>query len=138
MSRFRTAISSHEDVEPLFRSNKSEVLVLRLCTLPHTSRYSALELVRAADALVPLLQADGHTHTVADAESAPCRANAGLYCPKRLCVGVSGLHAAIDQFSPDRWKVLFFGAKHVDTLAASDLAVKIELLCHGAWIEVNG
>lgn len=106
------------------------LLVLCFGALSDTARDTALDLVRSADALVPLLEAHGHADTVADAVPAPRGADTALDRPQGLGIGVPALHARVDELLPDGEQVLLLGAKHVDALAAGDLGVQAVLLCN--------
>lgn len=50
-------------VPSLVRSDETEVLALRFSAFPHAAADAALELVRRANALVSLLQLNGHCTT---------------------------------------------------------------------------
>lgn len=140
-----TTVASDVDVIALVCSNETEtadvslvtsaahtfhsLLVLRLRTFPDAPRDSRLELVRRPDALVPVLQLDGHADTVFNTETAPCGPHTTLDCPQRLCIRMSRLHARLHQRRPDVHQILLLRSKHVYPLPASDFAVKPVLLC---------
>ncbi|GKT86390.1 LOW QUALITY PROTEIN: cellobiohydrolase A [Colletotrichum tofieldiae] len=134
-----TAVAGHEDVEALVGGDEAEarrsgysLLVLGFGALAHTAADTALDLVRRADALVPLLQPHRHADAVADAVTAPRRADAALDRSQRLGVRVPRLHAGLDQHPPNVQQVLLLGAEHVDALPAGDLGVEVVLGRHVA------
>jgi hypothetical protein len=76
-------------VPTLVRGDEPKVLALRLGTLSHAPAHASLELVRAPDSLVPVLQVDGHTHRVSDSEPAPVGSDARLDGSQRLAIRVT-------------------------------------------------
>ncbi len=103
------------------------LFALGLGALAHATADAALDLVRTANTLIPLLDAQGHAHAVAHAVPTPCAADAALDGAQRLGVGVAALHAALDEPPPDGDQVLLLGPEHVNALPAGDLGVQVVL-----------
>src|SRR5262249_54047572 len=104
--------------------DQPEVLALGLGALADAAADGALELVRRADALVAVLDADRECGRVLHAVAAPGRADAALDRAHRLAVRVAALEAGGDQPLPDLGELLDAGAEQVDALAAGDLGVQ--------------
>lgn len=86
VARFGAAVASDEDVEALVCGDEAEVLGLRFGALSNAAGDAAFHFMGGADALVPLLEADGHADAVADAEAAPVGADAALQLWSVYCI----------------------------------------------------
>ena len=124
----RAAVAADVDVPALLGGDEAEVLALRLGALAHAAAHRALELVRRANALVAVLDADGEGGRVLHAVAAPRRADAALHRAERLAVRVAALEPGRDELLPDLGELLDARAEEVDALAAGDLGVEAVLL----------
>src|SRR5207248_3415846 len=87
--RLHAAVAAQVEVVALLGGDDAEVLPLGLGALAGTAGDRGLELVRRAQALVAILQADGQRDRVLHAAAAPGAADARLHRPQRLAVGVA-------------------------------------------------
>src|SRR6478735_4285335 len=110
------------------RWGQNILFALSFSTLSHTTTHTTLDLMRSSNTLVSLLQTNGHTNTVTQTESTPCRTNATLDGSQRLSISMTGLHTTSNKLAPDVEKVLLLGTKQVDTLTTCDLGVEVVLL----------
>src|SRR5581483_11901220 len=101
VARLGTAVAADVEVVTLLGGDQAEILALRLGTLADAAGDGGLELVRGADPLVALLDADREADGVLHAVAAPRRADAALDRAHRLAVSVPALEAGLDQFLPD-------------------------------------
>ena len=130
MPRPHAAIAADVEIPADLGGNDAHILALRLGAFPGTPGNGELELVRGTQALVAILDVDGHANAVEDAVATPSAADAGLHGAHRLAVGVAGLEAGVDQLAPNQRQFVYLGTEEIDALAASDLGVKIVLLGH--------
>ena len=128
MLRTNTSIARDKDIEALVCRNKTKVLILCFGTLSHAAGDTTFDLVRSSDALVSLLEPDGHTNTVANAKSTPRSTHTAFDCSKRFGVSVPTFHAALHELGPDIDEILLAGSEHVNALTTCDLHVQIVLL----------
>ncbi len=126
--RLGAAVAADVEVVALLRGDQAEVLALGLGALADAAGDGHLDLVRRADALVAVLDANGEADGVLHAVAAPGRADAALHGAQRLAVGVAAFEAGVDQLLPDVGQVLHLGAEQIDPLAAGDLRVQAVLL----------
>ena len=126
--RLRAAVAADVEVVALLGGDQADVFALRLGTLADAAGDGHLDLVRRADALVAILDADREADRVLHAVAAPGRADAALHGAQRLAVGVAALEAGVDQLFPDVGQVLHLRAEQVDPLPAGDLGVEVVLL----------
>lgn len=124
------AVAAHVQIPALVSGDHADVLALRLGTFAGAAGHGELELVRAAQAFVAVLQAQGHADTVLHAVTAPGAAHARFHRAGRFAVGVAGFEAGFDQLAPDQRKFMQLGTEQVDALAAGDFGVQIVLLGH--------
>ena len=101
VARLGAAVAAHVEVPALLGGDDAEVLALGLGAFADAARDGRLELVRRAQALVAVLDADGEADRVLHAVAAPGRADAALHRAQRLAVGMAALEAGRDQFFPD-------------------------------------
>src|SRR5262249_20818569 len=104
--------------------DQPEVLALRLGTLADAAADRALQLVRRADTLVAVLDADRERGRILHAVAAPGRADAALDGAHRLAVRVAALEPGGDQLLPDLGQLLQPRAEQIDALSAGDLGVQ--------------
>src|SRR5690606_11763080 len=130
VARTHAAVAADVQVPALLGGDHAGVLALRLGTLAGAAGDAELDLVRRAQALVAVLQGQGHADAVVHAVAAPGAAHAGLHGAQALAVGVAGLEAGLDQLGPDIRLVVQLAADHADALAAGDLGVEAVLLGH--------
>mmetsp|Transcript_3581 Transcript_3581/g.6125 ORF Transcript_3581/g.6125 Transcript_3581/m.6125 type:complete len:655 (+) Transcript_3581:123-2087(+) len=124
------AVAAHVQVVARLGGNEPKVLALRLRALARAAGDRALQLVRRAEALVPVLHADGKAHGVLLPVAAPGAAHAALHRAQALGVGVPRLQAHRRQPVPDLGQLVLVRAEEVHTLAARDLRVQAVLLGH--------
>ena len=122
------AVAADVEVPALVGGDDADVLAAGLGALAGAARDAELDLVRRPQPAVAVLEVDGHPDGVLHAVAAPRRADARLHGAQRLAVGLSRLHADVDEALPDRGQLLDAGAEEVDALAAGDLDVEAEVL----------
>ncbi len=132
MLRLHAPVAAEVEVVALLGGDDAEVLALRLGALAGASGDGGLQLVRRAEALVTILQADGEADRVLHAEAAPGAPDAGLHRAQRFPVGVSGLEACGDEVVPDVRQLVEPRAEEVHPLCAGDFRVQAELLRRAA------
>ncbi len=128
MPRLRAAVAADVQVVALLGGDQADVFALRFGTLADAAGDGHLDLVRCADALVAILDADREADGILHAVAAPGGADAALHGPQRLAVGVAAFEAGVDQLFPDVGQVLHASAEHVDPLPAGDLRVEAVFL----------
>src|SRR6185369_6527449 len=89
MPRLRAAVSADVQVVTVLGGDEAEVLPLRLGTLADATGDGRLHLVRGANALVAVLDADGEGDGILHAVPAPGRAHAALDRAERFAVRVA-------------------------------------------------
>src|SRR5207237_10292131 len=94
-------VATEVEVVALLGGDDAEVLALRLGALARAPGNRRFELVWRAQALVAVLQLDGHGDGVLHAEAAPRAAHARLHGAQGLAVGMARLEASGDQLAPD-------------------------------------
>ncbi|EKT80631.1 cellobiohydrolase A [Rhodococcus opacus M213] len=124
------AVAADVQVPAVFGGDDADVLAARLGAFAGAARDTELDLVRGPQAAVSVLQVDRHTDGVLHAVSAPGGSDAALHGAQRLAVGLTGLHARVDETLPDRGQLLDAGAEQVDALTAGDLRVQAEVAGH--------
>src|SRR5690606_1053608 len=130
--RAHAAVAGDVEVPALFGGDHADVLALRLGAFAGAAGHPELDLVRRAQALVAVLQAQRHADAVLHAVAAPGAADAGFHRAQGFAVGVAGLEPGLDQLAPDGRQVVQLGAEQVDALAAGDLGVEVVFLRHRA------
>src|SRR5690606_21553056 len=130
VARTHAAVAADVQVPALLGGDHADVLALRLGALAGAAGDAELDLVRRAQALVAILQGQGHADAVLHAVAAPGAAHAGLHGAQALAVGVAGLETGLDQLGPDVRQLVQLGAEQVDALAAGDLGVEVVLPGH--------
>src|SRR5690606_21666065 len=126
--RLRAPVAADVEVPALVGRDDAEVLALRLRALTNAAADGRLQLVRGAQALVAILDADREADGVLHALATPGRADAALHGAQRLAVGVAALEASVDELLPDVGEVSDVGAEQIHALAARDLRVETEAL----------
>mmetsp|Transcript_66739 Transcript_66739/g.184833 ORF Transcript_66739/g.184833 Transcript_66739/m.184833 type:complete len:303 (-) Transcript_66739:854-1762(-) len=130
--RFRTPIATDVHVVARLGGDEAQVLSLGFRALAEASGARHLDFVRGAQALVALLQGDGHAHGVLLPIAAPRAAHAALHRAQGLSVGVPGLEARVHQVFPDGRELVHGGTVHAQALGTRDLRPQAVLLRHGA------
>ncbi len=102
MARPHAAVATDVEIPADLGGDDADVLALRLRALSGAAGHGELELVRRPQALVAVLNGDGHADAVKYAVAAPGATDAGLHGAHRLAVGMAGLEASVDQFAPDK------------------------------------
>src|SRR5205823_9526346 len=126
--RFHAAVAAEIEVVALLGGDDAEVLALRFGAFARAARYGGLQLVRRPQALVPVLQPDGHGDGVLHAEAAPGVSHARLHRAQRFSIGMPGLEAGGDQLAPDVRELFEARTEELDALAARALRIEPELL----------
>ena len=130
MAGSHAAVAADVEVPADFGGDHAYVLALRLGAFAGAAGNRQLQFVRRAQALVAVLDGDGHANAVENAVAAPGGAHAGFHGAYGLAVGVAGLEAGVDQFAPDEGQFVHLCAEQVDALAAGDLGVEVVFLGH--------
>src|SRR2546428_1369092 len=128
--RLHAAVAADVEVPAPLGGDDADVLALRLGALARAAGHRHLDLVRRAQATVAVLDVDRHGHRVLHAVAAPRIADAGLHRAQRFAIRMARLEAGIDEFLPDKRKLLDARAEEVDALRAGDFRVQAVALRH--------
>src|SRR3989338_3226965 len=112
------AVAGDVDFPAGIDADDADVLDRRLGAVPRTAGNGELGLVRRPHALESFFQADAQCGRVLHAETAPFRADAGLYRAQGFAIGMAGGHVEI---TPDIRQILLLYAEQADALSAGDL-----------------
>src|SRR5690606_29368678 len=101
VARLRASVAADVEVVAFFSGDEPEVLRLRFGALADAAADRALQLVRRANALVTVLDANREADRILDSEAAPGRSDAALHGAERFAVGVSALESSRNELFPD-------------------------------------